>query len=426
MIKKISPSKGLNGTAEIPGDKSISHRALMISAIGEGRSEITGLSKAADPESTRNCLNKLGVRIEQQGEKVVIVGKGLKGLTAPSGILDAGNSGTTMRLLSGILAGQSFASEITGDDSLRHRPMKRLMDPLRQMGADISGSSGDTAPLRIKPVKQLRAVQYQMQQPSAQVKSALLFAGLFSDGVTTVTEPVPTRDHTERMLGLISHFDRKIVRVEVRGGMKIEPRQFSVPGDISAAAFFISAALLVPNSELRIRNVGLNPTRTAVLEVFLQMGGTIIVENKRDVAGEPIGDLIIRSSDLHTGFELNGSRVAELIDEIPILAVTAAFAPGVFSVRDAKELRVKETDRITAIVTNLRSLGVQVEEYDDGFSFEGGNSVPGKRLQGFGDHRIAMAFAIAGLRAEGEMEIEGAECADISFPEFWDTLDRLQ
>lgn len=426
MTHTITPSKGLRGIVTVPGDKSISHRALMISAIAEGRSEIEGISAAADPVSTRQCLSALGVEIEEKKGVVTVYGKGLRGLRSPERTLDAGNSGTTMRLLSGILVGQSFPSEITGDESLRSRPMQRVIEPLSLMGASIRGSDRSTAPLQIKPVSSLHPIRYHMPIASAQVKSAILFAGLYADGVTTVVEEMPTRDHTERMLGLEVEREQERRVIQVQGGMNIEGKKYVVPGDISSAAFLLSATLLTPRSEVVLRNVGLNPTRTAVLDVFRQMGGSIELTNKREIAGEPIGDIVARFSELSTGFELQGARVAALIDEIPILAVTAALAKGLFVVRDARELRAKESDRIKAIVTNLQALGVDVEEYEDGFAFEGKQELRGAEVESFGDHRIAMAFAVAGLRSRGGIKIRGAECVEISYPGFWETLKKLR
>ncbi|MCI0707745.1 MAG: 3-phosphoshikimate 1-carboxyvinyltransferase [Ignavibacteriae bacterium] len=425
MTQTVIHSKGLRGTVSVPGDKSISHRALLFAALAEGDCEITGLSNAADPKSTMECLRAIGVDIVERDGSVTVRGKGLRGLSAPSSVLDAGNSGTTIRLLAGILSGQRFASEITGDASLRSRPMKRIIEPLSKMGANIRGTQTFHAPLTIQAVSKLRSISYEMPVASAQVKSAILLAGLYAEGKTIVVEKLPSRDHTERMLGLdvSNNSGERIVAVE--GGMKIVPRAFVVPGDISAAAFFIAAGLLVPTTEVVIKNVGLNPTRTAVLDIFKQMGGKVEITNKRIVAGEPLGDVAVRSSDLHTGFELRGERVAALIDEIPILAVTAAFSKGVFAVREAKDLRAKESDRIKTIVTNLRAMELEVEEYEDGFAFVGRENLRGASVESYHDHRIAMAFAIAGLRATGETKIQNAECADISFPGFWDELKKL-
>ncbi|HEY4613152.1 MAG TPA: 3-phosphoshikimate 1-carboxyvinyltransferase [Bacteroidota bacterium] len=425
MIQKIIVPKGLHGTVTVPGDKSISHRALMISALADGACEVTGLSGAADPVSTKTCLQSLGVEITERKNVTTVYGKGLHGLQAPKETLDAGNSGTTLRLLTGILSGQRFSSEMTGDESLRKRPMKRVMEPLQSMGADIRGTAEFTAPLRVNPVQKLKPISYDMPLASAQVKSAILLAGLYAEGITTVIESTPTRDHTERMLGLrvVERGGKQVA--EVRGGMNITPCSFIVPGDISAAAFFVAAGMLVPNAEIRIQNVGLNPTRTAVLDVFRQMGGKIQVENRREISGEPIGDIVARTSELRSGFELKGGRVAAVIDEIPVIAVVAACSTGVFSVRDAKELRAKESDRIASIVSNLRALGLGVEEYDDGFAFESTGNLHGSRLQSYDDHRVAMAFAVAGLRASGETEIGDAECVDISFPGFWNELRKL-
>ena len=339
----------------------------------------------------------------------------------PSASLDAGNSGTTIRMLAGILAGQYFSSVILGDSSLCQRPMKRIIDPLRQMGANISGTERDTAPLTIEPVEQLNSIEYTLPIPSAQVKSALLFAGLFADGCTTVIEKSKTRDHTERMLGLNTISKNGCNVVEVNSDMKIAGKKFFVPGDISAAAFFLSAGLIVPNSNITIRNVGLNPTRSRILDIFKSMGGNIIIKNEQIIEGEPIGDLVVSYSKLKSNLNLKGAEVVDLIDEIPILSTTALFAEGTFSIREAGELRAKETDRISAIVNNLRLLGCDVEEYEDGFAFESKSKYSGTKIPSYGDHRIAMSFGVAGLIIPN-ITIENTECAEISFPRFWETL----
>ncbi len=421
MNLQIPQIQGLRGERQIPGDKSISHRALMIGSISDGVSEIRSCSRAADPMSTLSCVRQLGLDIEDLGDRILIHGKGRRGLVQPSTPLDAGNSGTTMRLFSGILSGQKFASTIVGDSSLSRRPMKRILDPLRLMGANIQGSKENTAPLIIQPVEQLNAISYNLPVPSAQVKSALIFAGLYARGETTIQETVKTRDHSERMLGLRTSTKEGLYIVEIHPGIRVEGKKFFVPGDMSAAAFLLAAGLLVPGSNLRIQNVGLNPTRRRILDILKSMGGNITIENERVVAGEPLGDLNVKYSDLQSDLELGGSEIVDIIDEIPILAVTCLFAEGSLRIRDAQELRAKETDRISAIVDNLRRMGVLAEEYQDGFAFEGKQKMKGGVLPSYGDHRIAMSFGIASLRIP-DSTIEGAECVEISYPGFWKDL----
>ena len=413
----IPQINGFKGALQVPGDKSISHRALLISAIADGVSEIYSCSEAADPHSTLSCIKQLGIQVEEHGNHIVLHGNGLRGLQKPKSPLDAGNSGTTIRLLSGILAGQNFHSVIYGDSSLCQRPMKRIIDPLRQMGADIHGTENNTAPLSIEPVERLHSIQYTLPVSSAQVKSALLFAGLYADGQTAIIEKLKTRDHTERMLGLKSEIKNGCNAVEINFTTKIEGKKFFIPGDISAAAFFLSAGLIVPDSNLTIQNVGLNPTRKRILDILKMMGGNIQIENERIIEGEPIGDLIVRYSELKSNLNLNGSDVVDLIDEIPILSVTALFADGYFSIHDAKELRAKETDRISAIVNNLRLLGCEAEEYEDGFAFEGNKRYSGAILPSYGDHRIAMSFGIARLKIPN-ITIENIECPIFHFLDF--------
>ena len=425
MDRRITKSKGLRGTVSVPGDKSISHRALMIAALANGKSEIAGLLDAADPTSTRTCLNALGTEFEWNGPILRVHGRGLKGLRNPNAVLDAGNSGTTIRLLSGILAGQPFLTTITGDDSLRIRPMKRIMEPLTQMGAHFTASPEGTAPLTILGAQPLQPIEYRMPISSAQVKSAILFAGLFAAGTTRVFERTTTRDHTERMLGLKTTRSAEAHVVEIEGGRAIEPGRFQVPGDISSAAFLISAALIVPNSELRIRGVGLNPTRTRILDFYRSLGASIAILEETTIAGEPIGDLLVKSTELQGTVWLDANAVTELIDEIPVIAVTLALSGVGLTVRGAADLRAKESDRIRAVVTNLRCLGMDVEEYPDGFAFQSKKSLIPARCNSFGDHRIAMAFGVAGLALSGETIIENAECVDISFPAFWSLLDNI-
>jgi 3-phosphoshikimate 1-carboxyvinyltransferase len=398
----------------------------MISALADGTSEIHGLLDAADPRSTLHCLRKLGIDFEKVDTTLRVKGLGLHGLHAPVNVLDAGNSGTTLRVLTGILAGQPFQTTITGDQSLRQRPMKRIIEPLSMMGASIEGAANQTAPLKIDGMFPLRAINHRMHISSAQVKSAILLAGLFADGTTRVSEPTLTRDHTERMLGLTRVKSADSYTVEVVGGVAIQPQQFRIPGDISSAAFLIAAALLVPQSELRILNVGLNPTRTRILDFFRSVGGSVETIRETTVAGEPIGDLLVKSSHLNGGIELQGKQVAELIDEIPILAVTLALSGCSLTVRGASDLRNKESDRIRSLVLNLRKLELDVEEFADGFAFQGKNTLLPAECESFEDHRIAMAFGIAGLVLKGETVIKQSECVDISFPSFWNLLHSIE
>jgi 3-phosphoshikimate 1-carboxyvinyltransferase len=421
----LKPAKHLRGEVRLPGDKSITHRAMMIGALAEGRSEVVGFSSAADPMSTLHCLRELGVGTSITRESLFIVGRGLRNLSKPRQTLDAGNSGTTIRLMTGILAGQRFDSTITGDESLRRRPMKRVIDPLAEMGARIDSTGTQNPPLMIHPVHRLHSIHYTLPVPSAQVKSAILLAGLHAQGTTRVVEPVPTRDHTERMLGLTARITNGKRSVEVVGGQKLEGGKFVVPGDISAATFFIVAACLIPNSEVHIRGVGLNPTRTAMLHLLKRMGADIEVEEEAGSVIEPMGNLTVRSSRLQN-VEIGPDLIPSLIDEVPVLAVAGAVAEGKFQVRGARELRVKESDRIRALSENLRRLGVQVQEYEDGLSFEGGNDlVPSGPLNSYDDHRIAMATGVAGLASSRPVEIAAAQCVDISFPEFWNLLSKL-
>lgn len=421
MDLSIPKINKLQGTRQVPGDKSISHRALMIGAIADGTSEILSCSRAADPLSTFSCIKQLGLHIEDYNDRILVHGRGRYGLQQSSSPLDAGNSGTTMRLFSGILSGQSFSSVLVGDTSLSKRPMKRIIDPLRLMGAKIHGTGIDTPPLAIDPAGKLNAIHYQLPVPSAQVKSAILFAGLYADGTTTIIENIKTRDHTERMLGINSFIRNDCNVIEVNSDLKIEEKKFFVPGDISAAAFIIASGLIVPGSNLKVINVGLNPTRNRILDIFKLMGGNIYIENERVIEGEPVGDLIVSYSDLKSNLELSGSEVVNLIDEIPILTVVAMFAEGSFRIKEAKELRTKETDRISAMVNNLRLLGCEVEEYEDGFAFENKKKYLSNILPTYKDHRIAMAFGVAGLRIPG-ITLQDTECVDISFPNFWKIL----
>jgi 3-phosphoshikimate 1-carboxyvinyltransferase len=422
----ITPaSSGMRGDISLPGDKSISHRAVMFASIAHGTSSIRNFSGGGDNRSTIRAFHTLGVEITQTGTEVVVKGRGWNGLHPPTETIACGNSGTTMRLLSGLLAGRPFVSRLDGDASLRSRPMGRVIAPLREMGADIVSEGGSNrAPLRIQG-KNLHGITYRSPVASAQVKSALILAGLQAHGRTQVWESVRSRDHTERLL---SAFGGRLrvsgTEVTVEGGQQLHACDVEVPGDLSSAAFFIGAALIVPGSELYVRGIGLNPTRTGVLEVFQAMGGSITSMNQREVCGEPVGDLLVRSSALQ-GIEIDGELVVRAIDEVPVLAIVAAFAQGTTVIRGAQELRVKESDRLRALATALLALGGQVTELPDGLVIEGGKGLHGGQVYSCGDHRIAMALTVAGLAATGEIVLEGIECADISFPGFYRLVQDL-
>ena len=421
----IRPSSRIRGRVELPGDKSISHRLAMLGAIAKGKTVIRGFSGSADCAGTLSCLRQLGVGVESPGPgHVVIPGRGLRGLEASEHPLDAGNSGTTLRMLSGILAGQHFSTTISGDSSLRRRPMRRIIDPLSRMGAEIQAGPDHTPPLSIRG-GDLQAIDYPMPVASAQVKSAILLAGLYASGTTRVVEPLASRDHTEialRQFGVdLQGSGRELL---IRGGRQPLAQAAAVPGDLSSAAFFIAATLLLPNSETLFRGVGLNPRRRAVVDVLIEMGAAIEVIDEYPLQGELAGDLRVRSSNLQGG-RLSGALIPQLIDEIPILAVLAPRTQEGIHIRDAAELRVKESNRIQSIVGNLRAMGVAVEEYPDGMSIPGRQSLRGALVDSHGDHRIAMAFSIAGLVAGGPTVIGNADCASVSFPGFYDLLARL-
>ncbi len=421
----INPAAGgVRGEIALPGDKSISHRAVMFSAIAQGESHIRNFSGGGDNRSTIGTFRTLGVEILQSGTDVLVKGRGWNGLQAPRETIDCGNSGTTMRLLSGLLVGRPFPSRLDGDDSLRSRPMARVITPLRQMGADIrSEGKENCAPLRIIG-QHLQGIEYRSRVASAQVKSALMLAGLQASGQTRVSEPVRSRDHTERMLPAFGvPVGVQGTTVTVTGGQELHACDVEAPGDLSSAAFFIGAALMVPGSELVIRGVGLNPTRTGVLDIFRAMGGTITPFNEREVCGEPVGDLLVRVSTLQ-GVTFDEELVVRAIDEIPIIATAAAVAQGVTTIRGAQELRVKESDRIRALAVGLATLGVRVSELPDGLMIEGG-TIGGGTVQSVGDHRIAMALTIAGLAGTGEIVLEGTSCVEISFPGFYSLLRDL-
>ncbi|MBX7152191.1 3-phosphoshikimate 1-carboxyvinyltransferase [bacterium] len=413
----ISPSNGFQLDTQLPGDKSISHRAALIAALAEGESTITNYSNGRDCLSTLNCLKQLGIKIETSQNELKISGKGLKGFQAPSEPLDCGNSGTTARLLAGVLAGQNFDSILTGDESLSGRPMQRIIDPLCLMGADIRGTSSGTLPLTIRG-KKLKSIEFSMPVASAQVKSCLLLAGLLAEGKTIIREAIPTRDHTERMLHnvTIEHHET-FADISIRGGVPIAPKNISIPADLSSAAFFIVAGLLTSNSDICLRNVTLNPTRTAFLDVLESAGALISIENKSEMHSEPVGDIRIISQTRHfKPLQLSGNIIPRIIDEIPILAIFGTRA-GI-EIKDAKELRYKETDRIHAIVTNLRAMKLRVDEFDDGFKVFP-SMLHGASIDSYGDHRIAMSFAVAGSIADGTTMINNSECVNISFPNFF-------
>jgi 3-phosphoshikimate 1-carboxyvinyltransferase len=425
----VSPINRVRGELRMPGDKSISHRAAMLSALAGGESILKNFSSARDCLATLECLQSLGVGIVKNDARVVIEGLGQSGLQEPSHILDAQNSGTTMRLLAGILAGQPFASTITGDDSLRMRPMLRVAEPLRLMGALVDVGADGCAPLHINGRRPLQPIRYQLPIASAQIKSAVLLAGLASDGVTTVEEPARTRDHTERML---PQFGACLTRDgnahSIQGGLPLHSCKFFVPGDISSAAFFIAAAVALPESDLFIRDVGLNPTRTAFLSTLRAMGATISVADERREGGEPVGSLHVRGEALKgtPKLEVSGALVSNLIDELPLLAFVAASIGCEMKLSDARELRVKESDRIAATVQNLMLLGARIEERVDGWHLYSGRKLRGAQLSSFGDHRIAMACAVAALVAVGPSEIEGArQSVSVSLPEFWSLLESV-
>jgi 3-phosphoshikimate 1-carboxyvinyltransferase len=421
----IAPAERLSGVVRLPGDKSISHRYAMLAAIAEGPSVIKNFSSGADCHSTLDCVRALGVRVAEEDRTVQITGAGLDGFRAPSGRLDAGNSGSTIRMLSGLLAAQSFTSEIAGDESLARRPMRRILEPLGRMGARIAARDGDFPPLRITG-SALRAIEYDLPVPSAQVKTAVLFAGLYAEGETVVREPVRTRDHTElalREFGADICASQREIRLRPRPTLR--GCELAVPADLSSAAFFLVAGLIVPGSELVIRGVGLNPTRSALLDLLLGMGAEIKVLEVTQQAGELVGNLLVRASAIRGGV-IEGSLTAAVIDEIPVLAVLGALSEEGLVVKDAAELRVKETDRIATIAENLSRLGVAVEVRRDGMTIPGRAQFRAAELDSFGDHRIAMAAAVAALRASGPCTIRGAEAASVSFPEFYETLEKLR
>jgi 3-phosphoshikimate 1-carboxyvinyltransferase len=425
MQHRIKPATGLKGSVRLPGDKSISHRYAMIASVAEGVSRIENYSSGADCQSTLACMRALGVEIEKQDRTVLIHGRGLDGLRAPAETLDAGNSGSTIRMLSGMLAAQPFTSTIMGDESLSARPMERIMKPLGLMGATLSARDGKYPPLTIQGAK-LHPIQYEPPVASAQIKTCVLFAGVHTEGVTSVVERVITRDHSEvalREFGADVEKDGPVISIQ--GRPKLEARNLTVPGDLSSAAFFLVAANLFPGSRIVIEGVGLSPSRAQMLDWILMAGGSLKVLQVGEKAGEMVGSLLVEGR-LMQGGVIEGAMAAGLIDEIPVLAVLGAVSKQGLTVRDARELRVKETDRIATVAENMRRMGIEISTTDDGFHIPGNQRFRAAQVDSFGDHRIAMAFAVAGLAADGETTIDNAGAASVSFPEFYDTLDELR
>jgi 3-phosphoshikimate 1-carboxyvinyltransferase len=421
----VRPARNVRGSVSLPGDKSISHRYAMLAGIAEGPSRLENFSTGADCASTLGCLRSLGVKWEHKDSAdnvIEVQGSGIS-LTAPTEPLDCGNSGSTIRMLSGIVAGQKFSSELAGDESLSRRPMERVITPLATMGARITSQNG--RPPLIITGAELKAIDYKMPVASAQVKTCLLFAGLLADGETRIEEPLRTRDHGEVALRAFgAHLDRAGNEIRIRGGQRLRGIEARVPGDLSSAAFFLCAAALFPGSQLTVTNLLMNPTRARLLDILVQMGLRISVTQLEEVHGELVGTLRVEGGRLR-GATIAGADTAALIDEIPVLAAIAAYTEQGIEVRDAKELRVKESDRIASIARNLRAMGAQLQEREDGLKIPGGQSLHGAELESLGDHRIAMAFSIAALRAQGETLIRGSECAAISYPAFFARLEQL-
>ncbi|WP_242217569.1 3-phosphoshikimate 1-carboxyvinyltransferase [Bacillus cereus group sp. BfR-BA-01380] len=426
-VKRLTKLKnGLNGTIFVPGDKSISHRAIMFGAIAEGITKITNFLQGEDCLSTIACFQKLGITIERNGNDVTVYGKGLQGLVEPTEVLDVGNSGTTIRLMLGILANVPFHCTVIGDDSIGKRPMKRVTEPLRQMGTKIDGrEDGQFTPLSIRGGN-IKGIHYSSPVASAQVKSAVLLAGLQAEGVTTVTEPLQSRDHTERMLRA---FGCRVtvdgLTVSLDGGQKLSSANIEVPGDISSAAFFLVAGAIVPNSKIVLKNVGLNPTRTGILDVLSQMGANLSIDHIRNEEFEPCGDITVETSQLR-GIEIGGALIPRLIDEIPIIALLATQAEGITVIKDAEELKVKETNRIDTVVNELKKLGANIEATEDGMIVRGKMQLHGNVVNSYGDHRIGMMLGIAACIADGEVIVENSDAVAVSYPNFFQQLHTLQ
>ncbi len=422
---KLHKAAHIRGEITVPGDKSISHRSVMFGSIAKGTTEIHNFLEGADCLSTIGCFRRMGIEIENKNGTVIVHGKGMHGLTAPSGTLDCGNSGTTTRLISGILAPQNFDVTLTGDESIQKRPMKRIIEPLSMMGADIKSIRGnDCAPLKICGMP-LAGIHYTSKVASAQVKSAILLAGLYADGLTTVTEPQVSRNHTELMLKFFgAELESKETSVTIWPATELFGNRIDVPGDISSSVYFVAAGLILPNSEVLIKNVGINPTRAGLIKVCEAMGADLTLSNENHGNAEPTADLLVRTSSLKA-CTIGGDIIPTLIDELPTIAIMACFAEGTTVIRDAAELKVKESNRIAIMVENLRAMGADVEETEDGMIIHGGKPLHGAVIDSHKDHRIAMTFAVAALAAEGETEIHDADCVNISYPAFYEELERL-
>jgi len=422
---KVKRKKTVKGEISLPGDKSISHRAIMLGSIARGETRVKGLSDCLDCRNTLDAFLKMGIEIEERSEgELTIQGRGLKGLSSAKEVIDVGNSGTTIRLLSGILAGQDFSSTMTGDETLQKRPMRRIILPLREMGAKISSPDDNHPPITIVGQK-LHPIDYHSPVASAQVKSCVLLAGLYAEGKTRLTEPSLSRDHTERMLEYLGALvETKGRTVSIEGVSELEAKPITIPGDISSAAFFIVACLLLQNSQIRIKGVGINPTRTGIIDILKKMGADIVIENVSELCGEMVANLTVKSSSL-IGSEIGGELIPRILDEIPVLAVAATQAEGVTEISDAQELRVKESDRIGNVVSQLSQMGASIREKKDGMVISGGKRLVGSSVNSFGDHRMAMALTIAGLIADGETTINDVDCIDTSFPQFMDILNRM-
>jgi 3-phosphoshikimate 1-carboxyvinyltransferase len=421
---EVAPTAEIHGTVRVPGDKSISHRLAMLGGIADGTTTIQNFAESADCQSTLECLSRLGVKVDREGSTITIHGCGLDGLQQPNRDLDAGNSGTTVRLMSGIMSGQPFESTFVGDASLSRRPMRRVMDPLRRFGATLSAQDDNYLPLRIRGGG-LTAIDYTLPVASAQVKSAVLLAGIFANGTTIVRESIPSRNHTEVALREFGATVRTANgTIEVDGGVRLKAGTFTVPGDISSAAFLIAAAATLPGSRLRLVDVGMNDSRSGFVSILQEMGARIRVEPKPPSRGEPIADIHVEGSEL-SGMEIAGDWIPNVIDELLVLAVLGTRTRQGIRIRDASELRSKESDRIQAAVVNLRILGAEVEEFPDGMFVHGQQSLKGGTVKSFDDHRIAMAFAVSGLFAESPVKILGADCVGISFPGFFRTLGEI-
>lgn len=416
----IGGNRFLKGEIKIPGDKSISHRSIILSSIAEGETEIYNFLDSEDTKATIDCFRKMGISIDKDGEKLVVKGKGLKGLAPPDCILDCKNSGTTMRLISGVLVGQNFSTILTGDNSLNNRPMSRIINPLKRMGGNIEGLDNEYPPLKIRPISNLNEIYYKMPVASAQVKSAILLASLYAEGETIIEEKGPSRDHTERML---NYFGARINKnnnlISLKGGSRLEGRKIFIPGDFSSASFFIVAALILEGSEIVIKDVGLNETRVGLLHVLKEMGGNIEIDNVKKFNNELVGDIYVKYSKLKST-NIYGNKIATFIDEIPILVVAATFAEGTTTINDASELKYKESDRIKVMTEEMNKMGASIKALEDGMIIEGGSSLKPAKLNSYNDHRIAMALSIAALKAEGKSYILGSECINISFPTFSD------